>query len=99
MHLIVHVQQRAIAVNVGDGGQPVKWLANVGMARYDEAQGRSLGQPVGIRLEDGSTLGLTQTLVDAGLQHQQHVWVVFRGHRTEGVKPKGGAVAADEEED
>lgn len=61
MHIMVHIKQRCIAVSVGEpGNQPVQWLANVGTARYDAAQGRSLGMPVGVRLEDGSVLGLSQ---------------------------------------
>ena len=68
-------------------------------ARYDEAQGRSLGQPVGVRLEDGTMLSLSSTLHDAGLADQQHVYVVFKSFRTQGQKPKGGITAADEGED
>ena len=96
---MVHVKQRVIPVSCGDGAQPVRWLANVGMARYDEAQGRSLGSPVGVRLEDGALLGLGQTLGEAGLRDMQHVYVVFKAFRTEGKKPSGGAAAADEDED
>ena len=82
MHLMVHIKQKVIAVSVGDGTQPVKWLANVGMARYDEGQGRSLGLPSGVRLADGKLLSLTQTLAEAGLQDLQHVWLVFKSTKT-----------------
>jgi hypothetical protein len=66
------------------------------MARYDEAQGRSLGQPVGVRLEDGTQLSLAQTLVDAGLRDQQHVWVLFKAFKSDAQR-KGGAIAADDD--
>ena len=79
MNLMVHVKQRVVAVSCGDGSQPVRWLANVGTARYDSAQGRSLGMPIGVRLEDGTLLGLGQTLSEAGLSDMQHVWVLFKG--------------------
>ena len=80
MHIIVHVRNKPIAVSVGEPGlQPVRWLANVGTARYDSAQGRCLGFPVGVRLEDGSLLGLNQSLAEAGLRDMQHVWVVYKG--------------------
>ena len=80
MHIIVHVRNKPIAVSVGEPGlQPVRWLANVGTARYDAAQGRCLGFPVGVRLEDGSLLGLNQSLAEAGLRDMQHVWVVYKG--------------------
>ena len=96
MHIMVHVGKKAVAVSCGDGVQPVKWLANVGMARYDEAQGRSLGVPTGIRLEDGSMLGLTQSLAEAGLKDQQHVWVVLKGSEAV-ASGKGGNAAVDED--
>ena len=100
MLLMVHVKGKAIAVSCGDGRQPVRWLANVGMARFDEAQGRSLGQPVGVKLEDGTTLSLGQTLSDAGLRDQQHVWIVFKAHRIDGPQKKGQhAEAADDDDD
>jgi len=79
MHIMVHVKQKCLAVSVGDGDQPVRWLANVGTARYDSQQGRSLGIPAGVRLEDGSLLGLGQTLVEAGLRDMQHVWIMYKG--------------------
>ena len=101
LNLMVHVKAKAFCISCGDGQQPVKWLANVGTARYDDMQGRALGIPVGVQLEDGSQLGLTQTLVDAGLKDQQHVWVVYQKFRSEegGKKAKGGAAVADEDED
>ena len=68
-------------------------------ARYDEAQGRTLGQPSGVRLEDGTMLSLGSTLQDAGLVDQQHVFIVFKSHQTQGQKPKGGITAADEGDD
>ena len=101
MHLFVHVAKTVISVSVGDGQQPVKWIADVGMARYDENQGRGLGVPTGVRLEDGSLLGLTQSIADAGLKDGSHVWCVFRSFTAseKGKKPTGGAAAATFDED
>jgi hypothetical protein len=79
MIVLVHIKDRCISVSCGEGAQPVRWLANVGVARYDAAQGRSLGLPVGVRLEDGTMLGLSQTLLEANLTDLAHVWVVFKG--------------------
>mmetsp|Transcript_9073 Transcript_9073/g.18433 ORF Transcript_9073/g.18433 Transcript_9073/m.18433 type:complete len:84 (+) Transcript_9073:42-293(+) len=79
MHLLVHVKHKVVAVSCGDGAQPVRWLANVGIARFDAAQGRSLGMPTGVRLEDGTLLGLGTTLAEAGLTDMQHVWVLLKG--------------------
>lgn len=86
MNLLVHVKQKCVAVSAGEGLQPVRWLANVGIARYDEHQGRHLGAPAGLRLEDGTVLGMGQTLADAGLKDMQHVWVLFKGQAGKGVR-------------
>ena len=98
MHIMVHVKDKAVAVSCGDGHQPVKWLANVGMARYDDAQGRSLGTPAAVKLENGTPLTLTSTLTDAGLSDLQHVYVVFKPHQSPAQKggKKGAMAAADE---
>ena len=84
LNILVHVKQKCVAVSAGDGLQSVKWLANVAIARHDNDAGRHLGQPAGLRLEDGTVLGLGQTLADAGLRDMQHVWVILKGQPTKG---------------
>ena len=84
------------AVSCGDGTQPVRWLANVGVTRYDDAQGRSLGVPIGVRLEDGTLLGLGQSISEAGIQDLQHVHVVLKG---QGKPSKGQHASLDELDD
>jgi hypothetical protein len=96
MHVMVHVRTKTIAISCGDGNQPVRWLANAGVTRYDDAQGRSLGTPVAVRLEDGTLLGLGQSISEAGIQDLQHVHVVFKGQKREG---KGKHASLDEEDD
>ena len=39
MRVIVHVKEKCVPVAVGEGTQPVRWLANVGIARHDDQQG------------------------------------------------------------
>mmetsp|Transcript_28972 Transcript_28972/g.79119 ORF Transcript_28972/g.79119 Transcript_28972/m.79119 type:complete len:90 (-) Transcript_28972:946-1215(-) len=75
--LFVHIKQRVIRVSIGPGTQPVLWLANVAIARYDDTQGRSLGAPSGLNLEDGTQLSVKTSLKEAGLKDGQHVWVTF----------------------
>ena len=58
MTIIVHVKQKVCPVSVGSGSQPVGWLATVGVARYDDSNGRTLGVPRGIKLEDGSMVSM-----------------------------------------
>jgi len=42
----VHVREKTILVQCGDGAQKIQWLASVGFARYDHNNGLELGQPV-----------------------------------------------------
>lgn len=79
MKVLVHVKDKCIPVSVGNGDQPVRWLANVGIARHDDNQGRMLGLPVGVKAEDGSMLNMDSTLVAAQISDMQHVWVHFKG--------------------
>ena len=101
MHLLVHVKDKAIAVSVGDGLQPVRWLANVSTSRYDGSQGRCLGEAVGMKTEDGQLLSLGQTLTDAGLTDMQHVWVVFKASKSTSAaqKPRQSSRAVSDDED
>eukprot|EP00326_Haptolina_ericina_P037726 CAMPEP_0181250642 /NCGR_PEP_ID=MMETSP1096-20121128/46431_1 /TAXON_ID=156174 ORGANISM="Chrysochromulina ericina, Strain CCMP281" /NCGR_SAMPLE_ID=MMETSP1096 /ASSEMBLY_ACC=CAM_ASM_000453 /LENGTH=89 /DNA_ID=CAMNT_0023348129 /DNA_START=72 /DNA_END=341 /DNA_ORIENTATION=+ len=75
MMVLVHVKQRTIPVSCGDGTQPVRWLANVGITRHDESLGRALG----VKLATGQLIPLNQRLIDAGLRDGHHVWVVLKG--------------------
>lgn len=79
MKVLVHVKDKCIPVSVGNGDQPVRWLANVGIARHDDNQGRMLGLPVGVKAEDGSMLNMDSTLAAAQISDMQHVWVHFKG--------------------
>jgi hypothetical protein len=77
IRLFVHIKQRVLQVCIGAGTQPVLWLANVAVARFDDTQGRSLAAPTGVHLEDGTQLPSDTSLVQAGVTDGQHVWVTF----------------------
>ena len=67
MHVLVHIGAKAVLVSVGDGDQPVRWLANVGVARHDEQQGRSLGVPIGVKIDNGTMLNMQDSIAESGL--------------------------------
>ena len=90
MKVLVHVKEKCIPVSVGNGDQPVRWLANVGIARHDDNQGRMLGLPVGVKAEDGSMLNMDSTLAAAQISDMQHVWVHFKGARLTLTLPQPG---------
>lgn len=97
MKVLVHVKDKCIPVPVGDGDQPVRWLANVGIARHDDNQGRTLGLPVGVKAEDGSMLNMDSTLVAAQISDMQHVWVHFKGPKDDAVEPKSKPAPSEAE--
>jgi hypothetical protein len=45
MKIYVHVKEKVIIVQCGSGLQQVKWLGDVGVARYDSSNGVDLGPP------------------------------------------------------
>jgi hypothetical protein len=45
MKIYVHVKEKVILVQCGVGLQQVKWLGDVGVARYDSSNGIDLGPP------------------------------------------------------
>ena len=67
MHVLVHIGAKSVLVSVGEGDQPVRWLANVGVARHDEQQGRSLGVPIGVKIDNGTMLNMQDSIAESGL--------------------------------
>ena len=67
MHVLVHIGAKSVLVSVGDGDQPVRWLASVGVARHDEQQGRSLGVPIGVKIDNGTMLNMQDSIAESGL--------------------------------
>jgi hypothetical protein len=77
MKVNVHVRNKLIEVHCGDGAQPVKWLADVGIFRFDASFGVSLGAPKAVRLENGTVLEPSVLVRDA-LKDGDTVYVVLR---------------------
>jgi hypothetical protein len=77
MKIVVHVKEKAIHVECAHGAQPVKWLGDVALGRYDNSGGISLGKPKAIKKEDGTVLDM-KAVVKNVLRDGDHVWVEFR---------------------
>lgn len=87
MRVHLHVRDKIVTVECGAGTQKTKWLANVGVARYDDNFGRSLGAPRGIQKE-GGTLCDPMMPINKALGNGQHCFVVlndFVGQEQAGV--------------
>lgn len=78
-YMYVHVHDKVISVPCGDASQRIKWLAHVGIARWDEenCQGwKRLGIPVAVRLykKDGEELDMNLAIREAA-KNGDHIFV------------------------
>lgn len=62
MRIRVNVKDKQIYVQCGEGDQPVRWLANAAINRYDRNNGLELGSPVSVTLEDGSQINMNSQI-------------------------------------
>jgi hypothetical protein len=76
MRVHLHVRDKTITVECGDGTQRIKWLANVGVARYDDSFGKGLGAPTGLQREGGVMCDPNNRVMDE-LDNDQHAFVVL----------------------
>ena len=79
-------------VHCGGGGQPLRWLADVAIHKFDPNYNMQTGTPIGLKFEDGSRDGTIipfenchQTVADA-LQDENHLHVYFLEDRVEAGK-------------
>ncbi|CUG91323.1 Hypothetical protein, putative [Bodo saltans] len=76
MRVHLHVRDKVIAVECGDGSQQARWLGHVGVARYDDNFGKSLGAAKGVQKEGGVICEPTERICDV-LEHDQHCFVIL----------------------
>lgn len=78
MRVFVHVSGKTVAVSCGAGPQTLKWLAHVGVARYDDANCKgwlTLGVPTKVyRQADREVLDMTKTISEC-LADGEHIEV------------------------
>ena len=76
MKVHVHVREKSFVVHCGEGEQDVRWLCMVGVARFDPSFGDETGDPVGLRLEDGTVLDMGGSVAET-LEEGTHTWVIL----------------------
>lgn len=77
MIIHVHILDQVHAVSVGDGPQPVMWLAHAALARVDANFGTKTGVPSAIANEEGAVYDGDMKIRDL-LKGGDHVWVVLK---------------------
>eukprot|EP00922_Rhytidocystis_sp_ex-Travisia-forbesii_P047565 GHVS01070864.1.p1 GENE.GHVS01070864.1~~GHVS01070864.1.p1 ORF type:complete len:103 (+),score=10.14 GHVS01070864.1:119-427(+) len=85
MKVKVHLRDRTITVQCGNGDQTLRWLGHVAMFRYDESLclWSELGPVQSVSLEGGAELPL-DGIIRNELKDGQEVWVMFKGLRSNG---------------
>jgi hypothetical protein len=76
MKICVFIKDKKFVVEVGDGAQTLRWLADVANFRFRRDAPQSLAQPAVLRLENGNYLELEGRIKD-NLKQQQNVWVIL----------------------
>ena len=79
MKVHLHIRGKIIVVECGTATQRIRWLANVGVARYDDSFGRSLGMPTGMQKEGGVACDMQHRIADV-LENGQHAFVILDDH-------------------
>ncbi|CAJ1015480.1 hypothetical protein, conserved [Leishmania lindenbergi] len=82
MKIVVHVREKIIPLQCGDGTQEVVWLGNAALIHYDASFGKRFGPPVLIRKEGGVPCDLGARVCDV-LEDGQHVFVTLECDRAE----------------
>lgn len=77
--LSVHVEGKEISVSVGDATQRVKWLAQVGISRWDENNNQGwkrLGIPISVRSrgKHGEDIDINAVIREV-LRNGDHIYV------------------------
>ncbi|CCW71283.1 unnamed protein product [Phytomonas sp. Hart1] len=76
MRIFVHIRDKIIALQCGDGTQEVSWLGNAAMVHYDSSFSKRYRVPVPIRKEGGIACD-PEALIYEVLDDNQHVFAEF----------------------
>ena len=77
-NIFVHVHDKTFNVSAGDGSQRVKWLAHVGIARWDEENNQGwkrLGVPTAVELNDTGYEIEMSDVINSVLKSNDHISV------------------------
>ena len=72
----VHVKEKEFGIETGDSTQRLRWLANVGVFRYEWDMKTKVSPPKLIRLENGAFMN-PDTIIKNCLAEKQHIWVIL----------------------
>jgi hypothetical protein len=71
----VHVKESVFTVSCGDGGQTIRWLAEVALLKYDPNYMMMTGEPKGVRGDNNTVLNMNEIIKNI-LQEGSHIWVL-----------------------
>ena len=65
-------------VHCGIGNQPIKWLADVAIHKFDSKYNMEAGAPVGLRFENGTEVNFNGPSIQEDLTDDVHLWIIFK---------------------
>lgn len=78
MRIFVHIREKTVALQCGEGQQNVLWLGNAAMVFYYDVVSERRGTPIAVRKESGATCDPNARVCDV-LKDDQHVFVEVEG--------------------
>ena len=76
MIIVVHVKDKDFAIETGDSTQRLRWLANVGVFRYEWESKTKVSAPKLIRQENGAFMN-PDHMIGNCLSERCHIWVIL----------------------
>lgn len=76
MIIFVHVKEKDFAIETGDSTQRLRWLANVGVYRYEWDTKTTVAAPKLLRLENGAFMN-PDHIIQNTLAEKQHIWIIL----------------------
>jgi hypothetical protein len=65
-------------VHCGDGKQPIRWLADVAVYKYDTNYNMCAGTPAALRYENNVEVDMNSSINNEGLKDDGHLFLHFK---------------------
>lgn len=87
MKIFVHIKEKVLKINCGEGAQCIRWLGDTAVLRYSDTYALDTGHVEGMRLENGKTMDINMQINEI-LNDAQHCWITLRDDLESGIDNK-----------
>ena len=78
----MHIKDWMTTIHCGLGNQPLRWIGDVAVHKYDQNYNMTAGTPCGLRFENGTECGFNSTAPDNTVADvftdDIHVYLLFK---------------------